>query len=129
MLQLVYVSSVVGRPNVADILAVSRRNNAHAGLTGLLYGDDQRFMQVLEGPEDAVEAAYARIKTDPRHCAAVILSRRTIEEREFGPWEMAARAPGEEGDAFVARVEQLVANASLNVRATFEGFVQVRAAA
>lgn len=129
MLQLVYVSSAVGRPNIADILTTSRRNNARAGLTGLLYGDDQRFMQVLEGPDDAVEAAYTRIKADPRHCAAVILSRRTIEQREFGPWEMAARAPGEEGEAFIARVEQLVAHASLNVRATFEGFVQVRNAA
>ena len=129
MLQIVYVSSAVGRPSNADILAVSRRNNARDGITGLLYSDGVRFMQVLEGPDAQVEAAYARIKLDQRHRAAVALSRRVIQEREFGPWEMAARLPGEEGDAFLARVDGLIANADANVRATFDGFARVKRAA
>ena len=129
MLQLIYVSSVIGQPNNADILATSRRNNARDGITGLLYADGVRFMQVLEGPNDKVEAAYARIKPDQRHRAAVVLSRREIEEREFGPWDMAARLPGEEGEAFLGRVDRLIAKAHPNVRATFDGFARVDRAA
>ena len=129
MLQLVYISTAVGRPTHADILRASRRNNGRDGITGLLYGDGVRFMQVLEGPADKVEAAYARIKGDPRHRAAVILSRRSIQEREFGPWDMAARAPGEDGNVFLARVESLVAGADANVRATFDSFARVDRAA
>ena len=129
MLQLVYISSAVGRPDHAGILAASRRNNARDGITGLLYGDGVRFLQVLEGPQDAVERAYARIRGDGRHRAAVVLSRRAIKEREFGPWDMAARAPGEDAEAFFTRVEGLVAGADANVRATFDGFARVNRAA
>ncbi|GAA3721746.1 hypothetical protein GCM10022268_32440 [Sphingomonas cynarae] len=129
MLQLVYISTTVDKPSTDDILRTSRRNNARDGLTGLLYSDGKQFMQALEGPADKVEAAYARIKADPRHRAAVILSRRDVETREFGQWEMAARAPGEESEAFLARVEQLIVNADRNVQATFEGFARINRAA
>lgn len=129
MLQLVYISSAVEAKGTAAILAASRRNNGRDQITGLLYADGVRFLQALEGPEEMVETAFARIKADPRHRAIVILSRRHIEAREFGPWEMAQRAPGDEGDSFVRRVERLVAKASPGVRGTFDGFVQVRRAA
>lgn len=129
MLQLIYISTPVGSPNSGEILAVSRRNNARDGLSGLLYADGARFMQVLEGPEASVEAAYHRIKQDPRHRAAVVLSRRTVQTREFGAWDMAARVPGEDGEAFIARVETLVAGADPNVRATFDGIARLRRAA
>ena len=129
MLQLIYISSAVGKPDHGDILAVSRRNNRRDGVTGLLYADGFRFLQALEGPEDRVEAAYERIKADKRHRAAVILSRRTIEAREFGEWEMAERSPGEHAEQFLVRVERLVAGADANVRATFDGLAQLRRAA
>ncbi|RYD62298.1 MAG: BLUF domain-containing protein [Sphingomonadales bacterium] len=131
MLQLVYVSSANRREAIdpANILATSRRNNLRDGITGMLYSDGARFLQVLEGPELKVEAAYARIEADPRHRAIVILSRRTIDAREFGEWEMAHHIPGSDADAFVDRVKALAAGASSNVRATFEGFARVRRAA
>lgn len=132
MLQLVYVSSV--SPNAANadpaaILAVSRANNQADTITGLLYSDGARFLQALEGPADKVEATFARIKADPRHRALVVLSRREIEAREFGDWAMAHRTPGTDADRFVDRVRALSANAAPNVRATFDGFAQVRRAA
>ncbi len=55
MLQLVYVSSVVGHPSDAEILEVSRRNNARDGIAGLLYSHGDRYLQVLEGPSEKVE--------------------------------------------------------------------------
>lgn len=129
MLQLVYISSSVGKPEIALILATSRRNNARDGITGLLYTDGVRFLQALEGPAEAVEAAFARIKPDPRHRAVVTLSRRTVETREFGPWQMAHRAAGADGAATLSEVAPLLARTHANVRATFDGFMRIDRAA
>lgn len=132
MLQLVYVSSV--RPGLPAsetdaILTASRTNNRARSITGFLYSDGGRFLQALEGPADEVLATYARIKADPRHRAIVMLSKREIENREFGEWAMAHYAPGDDAQAFIARIAALTANASPSVRATFEGFAAVRRAA
>lgn len=131
MFQLVYVSSAAPGfdADPAEILATSRANNARAGITGLLYSDGRRFLQVLEGEQTAVDATFARIAADPRHRALVILSRRPIEVREFGDWAMAHHMPGTDADRFIETVETLVAGASPDVRATFEGFAKLRRAA
>ncbi|MEG3180270.1 BLUF domain-containing protein [Sphingomonas sp. LT1P40] len=131
MLQLVYVSSVTPGQviSLGNILTVSRRNNARDGISGLLYADASRFLQALEGPENKLLEAMARIEQDTRHRAVVMLSMRNVETREFGQWAMAHRDPGTDADAVIARIGQLAANASPSVRATFEGFCQVRRAA
>lgn len=131
MLQLVYISSAhpAGTVDVAPVLQVSRRNNARDGISGLLYADGRRFLQVLEGEDSVVEAAFARISADPRHRAVVVLSRREIAAREFGEWAMAHRAPGDDADAFIARIEGLAAGAAPDVRATFTSLAQHRRAA
>ncbi|URW76238.1 BLUF domain-containing protein [Sphingomonas donggukensis] len=130
MRQFIYVSTATAeRIDIADILATSRVNNRRDGLSGLLYSDGKRFLQALEGEPRAIDAAYARIARDARHRSVVILSDREIDAREFGDWAMAHRAPGDDGAAFVARVAELVARASPNVQATFNGFAEVRRAA
>lgn len=132
MLQLVYISS--GRAGLTEddaraILHSARIRNDHNGITGLLYFDGKRFLQVLEGPAAEIEETIGRIRVDPRHRALVILSRREIAKREFGLWAMAYRAPGADAEAFVESIRALVAQASPDVRATFEGFAEVRRAA
>ncbi len=131
MIQIVYISTARGDVGVerGNILLTSRRNNQRDGITGLLYDDGVRFLQVLEGEMDAVDTAFARIKADPRHRAVVALSRRPIESREFGDWAMASLTPGVEAGKVIDRVGRLVAGASDNVRATFESFARVRHAA
>ncbi|WP_188055733.1 BLUF domain-containing protein [Sphingosinithalassobacter sp. CS137] len=129
MLQLVYVSSARptgGAVNAAAILNASRRNNRRDGITGLLYSDGRRFLQALEGPEDAVQQTFERIQGDSRHRAIVVLSRRHIEAREFGAWDMAHLDEAAETDSFMRRISKLAAGASPDVRATFEGFAEVR---
>ena len=131
MRQLVYISSI-RRGAILDpvtILAASRRNNARVRVTGLLFFDGKRFLQALEGEEDAVDDTFARIQRDDRHQALVVLSNRVIATREFGEWAMAYGAPGEDRDAALERVTRLVAQADPVVRATFEGFAKVRRAA
>ncbi len=131
MLQIMYISSATNCApiDVAQILTVSRRNNERDGVTGFLYADGRRFLQVLEGPGEAVERAFVRIGADPRHRAIVTLSRREIEAREFGDWAMAHRMPGGDTDAVLAQIAERLEAASPNVRATFEGFAKIRRAA
>ncbi|MFL9842629.1 BLUF domain-containing protein [Sphingomonas sp. ST-64] len=132
MLQIMYISSSTAScapVDVAKILTVSRHNNARDAITGLLYADGRRFLQVLEGPTDAVERAFVRIAADSRHRAVVVLSRRAIEAREFGEWAMSHRTPGIDGDALIEQISERLETASPNIRATFEGFAKIRRAA
>lgn len=129
MLQLVYISSICSGAQVGSILRVSRRNNARDGITGLLYHDGRRFLQALEGDEPMVDAAFARISADARHRAVVVLSRRTVGEREFGAWEMAECDAAGDRAALLRLVEPLLKGASPNVRGTFEGFMRLDRAA
>ncbi len=125
MLQITYISTATGPVDTATILAVSRRNNARDRVTGLLYANGKRFLQVLEGEPADVERTLARITADPRHRAMVVLACRDVSAREFGDWAMAVDTGG---GAIVEQVAALVEGAAPNVRATFEGFAAMRAA-
>ena len=92
MLSLIYVSTSVKLLNdeeLLDILKASRENNSSKDVTGLLLYKGGNFMQVLEGPDEAVEALYEKIKADPRHKDVNVLSREQISARQFPAWEMA----------------------------------------
>ena len=112
------------------ILAASRRNNARDDITGLLVAGTNRFLQLLEGPPEKVRAAYARIKADPRHYAAVVLSETMTETRECPDWAMGYVPGGADKRAELqALVERLAAPiANKNVRAQFTGFAALQAA-
>jgi len=71
------------------LLEHSRTRNSAAGLSGLLVCKDGRFMQLLEGPEDAVLETYQRIVDDPRHTDVGLLVDERIHTRRFGEWTMA----------------------------------------
>jgi hypothetical protein len=95
MIRLLYISTARHRlapAGLADILRASRINNARVGVSGLLIVGGRRFLQALEGPEDAVLATYDRIHRDPRHFAVVQLARETIDTRQFPSWAMGAQA-------------------------------------
>lgn len=89
---LVYASAAAdAAPDIKDILAVARRNNARNGLTGLLLFAEGNFIQALEGPGDALDATYKRILKDPRHKLIIELYRAPLERRNFPDWSMGAR--------------------------------------
>ncbi len=102
MKRLLYISTA--RASLSDdemriLLATSRRNNAAVDVTGLLVVGGRRFLQALEGPEQAVSAVYARIAADPRHFAIVKLGDKPITERSFRDWSMGFQAGGTASDA------------------------------
>jgi hypothetical protein len=73
---------------LAAILDVSRANNRRLDITGLLLFIDQAFLQILEGPEDAVREIFGRIERDQRHLGIRVLVQQRVAERLFGEWSM-----------------------------------------
>ena len=97
LVRLVYVSEAVIPFSPADLtalLAVSRRNNAARGLSGLLLAAGGHFMQVLEGTPDAVDERFAVIAADPRHGHVHRVLCEATTGRLFGQWSMALLDPG-----------------------------------
>lgn len=107
MLQVIYASAAkraMSAAGLRDILVTARARNAAIGVTGMLVYDDGSFLQVLEGPDDAVTALVERIKADPRHDRFRLLSMKEIQAREFGEWSMGFADTSEEAaglDGFV----------------------------
>jgi hypothetical protein len=94
LVSAVYVSSAV-RPmpegEILEILRVARQRNERLGITGMLLYRGGNFLQVLEGPAAAVDQLIDKIKKDPRHRGVILMSRKAIEDRQFGDWHMAFR--------------------------------------
>ncbi|HEX8416385.1 MAG TPA: BLUF domain-containing protein [Methylobacterium sp.] len=88
--QLIYASRPFGFDQAAlnGILVQARRCNTRDGITGALICRSDLYLQLLEGPEDAVEAAYARIVRDDRHIEVNRLSSTPVADRLFPNWAM-----------------------------------------
>jgi len=94
--QLVYASSAVRdltAEALAEVLQVSRRNNAAVGVTGVLLYAGGNVMQALEGPPEAVEATFERIRRDPRHRDVSVIYRGEADVRAFPDWSMGLKCP------------------------------------
>ena len=93
MLQsLVYMSSAAepfDDDALEEVLEHARSRNTADGLTGLLVHRNGRFMQLLEGPYDAVLSTYQRILADDRHEDVRLLAEESIHTRRFPEWSMA----------------------------------------
>ncbi len=91
MLSIVYASRATDAfdpAQLVDLLMRSRRNNKRLSLSGMLLYRDAHFMQVLEGPEDAVRERMAIIAADPRHADVVVLLEESADDRLFPAWTM-----------------------------------------
>lgn len=88
--QLIYASQPFGydEPTLAGILLDARRCNIRDGITGALVCRHDVYLQLLEGPEAAVAAAFIRIGYDDRHAGVKTLASRSVSERMFGKWAM-----------------------------------------
>jgi hypothetical protein len=86
-------------PDLLDLLARSRENNARSGVTGILLYRHGTFLQVLEGPRAEVDGLYATIAGDSRHheVSTVLVEERPA--RRFPDWTMGfADVDGELGE-------------------------------
>jgi hypothetical protein len=90
MIQLIYASRPSGFDDaiLVGILLESRLCNSRDAITGLLICRDDLYLQLLEGPDAAVDATFRRIAADDRHVDVSLLIRRTATDRLFPEWAM-----------------------------------------
>jgi hypothetical protein len=91
MLRLIYVSSETtpfSEDDLIQLLDKARRNNVSANITGFLLYKNGRFMQLLEGPRDAVLALTEKIRLDVRHKDISILMEWEANRPVFSDWAM-----------------------------------------
>lgn len=88
--QLIYASQPFGYEDTIlnSILVDARRYNLRDDITGALVCRHDIYLQLLEGPSEAVNAAYARIIRDDRHVGVTRLVSRQVTDRMFGDWAM-----------------------------------------
>ena len=91
MIRLLYFSQStdpISNEYLQNILESSRRNNPVLGITGILVHGGGLFMQVLEGPEQAVLRLYVKILDDNRHSNSEIIYITPTDKRIFENWSM-----------------------------------------
>ena len=89
--QILYFSSAVRLFSDDELLAllkVARANNARLDVSGMLLYADGNFVQLIEGPDNAVDALYAKISRDPRHTSLLKALDGPISERRFADWTL-----------------------------------------
>ena len=88
--QLIYSSRPFGFDDamLSQILLTARRNNANAHVSGCLICRGDLYLQLLEGPEEAVARLYDSILEDDRHLEVTLRVQREIEVRMFDGWAM-----------------------------------------
>lgn len=95
MLVRVFYTSVrapqVSTLDIERLLASARRRNRQLDLTGTLLVSADRFAQVLEGLDDAIDRTMQRILADGRHHSMVVLDRSTIKRRLFADFLASSR--------------------------------------
>lgn len=78
----------LGDDDIAMIHETARHLNALDGISGLLLFDGSRFLQIIEGAEDAVDNLVERLRMDLRHSAFEVRDERYVERRSFPDWSM-----------------------------------------
>ena len=90
IIQTVYCSRPFGfdAATLSNILNKARSRNEREGITGALICRRDIYLQLLEGPEASVEAAFERIEADDRHLEVTRLLSHSDVERLFPDWAM-----------------------------------------
>ncbi len=75
--------------DLAGLLEQARSNNAAREVTGCLLYAARNFLQLLEGPDDAVLETFAKISRDSRHTEVTELLNADRAVPTFNAWWMA----------------------------------------
>ena len=91
--QLAYMSTSTpwSRPELLELLRAARLKNRSLGVTGVLLHRQGRFVQLLEGGGEEVQALYATIRADRRHRDVTLIWDDQGDARWFADWWMAFR--------------------------------------
>jgi hypothetical protein len=82
------ISTTMDRPSVVALAADAARNNRQNRVSGVLFCQNDTFLQWLEGPADDVCSLMERISPDPRHKDVSVLSAGWMPARRYPAWPM-----------------------------------------
>ncbi len=71
-----------------EIAQASHSYNSEYGITGMLLGIENKYLQYLEGDEKAVNELFPKIKQDPRHHQVSQWVKGFGGQRIFSEWSM-----------------------------------------
>ena len=81
---------------VEELLVRARARNIQCNVTGVLFFNGRKFLQLLEGPKEHVDELFTIIKEDSRHSQVTVFHTGEIDERAFEGWAMAYETLGTE---------------------------------
>jgi len=93
----------VSSRDLMEILEVARFRNRKDGITGLLCYANSRFLQVLEGPPEAVCETFYRLLRDSRRCEIRLPDFGHTANRLFDDWTTGFAGVGEITNDMVAK--------------------------
>jgi Sensors of blue-light using FAD len=70
----------------SELIATSRSNNARDHISGVLLYTGESFLQIVEGPEAAVNGLWRRLLLDDRHHSIVLLFDLAEDDRWSDGW-------------------------------------------
>lgn len=89
--QLIYISQATRKMSSEDLMSIqkiAKTNNETMDVTGSLFYNGGWFLQVLEGPVEALNTLYKKIEKDPRHKNSRIIHSESAKFRTFTRWSM-----------------------------------------
>jgi hypothetical protein len=89
MKAILFVSTVTDHFDTSalrQIIATASENNRRSGITGLLLFNGMNFLQLIEGPDIAVDECLRRISKDHRHSGVIPFGERKIVSRQCRGW-------------------------------------------
>ncbi len=84
----VATAEVVSNETIRDLAERAAKANHERGITGLLILTGNVFVQVLEGPAEAVNQLYCNIVADKRHRQIQLVSFEPMDQACFAEWSM-----------------------------------------
>ena len=91
LIELTYVSEPTQNMSFLGLMRLlyhSYANNQASGITGALIYENNKFGQVIEGPEKAINTLWHKIQKDDRHKNVRLILSKPISERSFSKWTM-----------------------------------------
>ena len=90
---LIYMSRFTGTSSevtetLKQINHLSRRNNKKTDITGLLFYQNGKFLQILEGEADRLTTLYEKLKKDSRHTDLCLIEYCPIVRKSLTGWHL-----------------------------------------
>lgn len=112
MKRVTYISRFsrqLSREEIQQIAEVSIRNNQRDELTGVLFTYRDVFYQIIEGPEEKLDARLAKIFNDERHRDLFVLKvELNIDKRAYSDWAMKTVVLDESEDYLMRPVSEML---------------------